>query len=299
MSDGATPLLGVPNFSEGRDAALVNELVDTVAANARVLDVHTDGEHNRSVVTASGSDEQIGAALAAIAAACVERLDMRGHQGLHPRVGALDICPVVHRTPEDADRAAVVARGVADAVAALGVPVFFYGALAANEERRERFFFRRGGPAELARRIESGEVPPDAGPAHMHESAGATLITARPPIAAFNVLLDTPNPEIARGIAGQLRERGGGLPGVRAIGLPMGGGFAQVSTNVHDPVAVPLAKVVAEIQGLAELHGIGLASAEVVGLVPQAAMEGFPGDLPISGFDPERHIIERALASDR
>ena len=187
------------------------------------------------------------------------------------------------------------ARAAAEGIAALGIPVFLYGELASSPERRERAFFRRGGPAELARRMESGELAPDLGPSQPHPSAGATLVTARPALVAFNVELDTPNPEIARAVAEGLREDGGGLPGVRALGLPREQGRCQVSINVHDPKAVPLARVVSEVSRLAAEHGARPVEAELVGLAPAAALEGYPGEPPIRGYDPEAHILEHVL----
>jgi glutamate formiminotransferase len=175
------------------------------------------------------------------------------------------------------------------------VPVFLYGALAAGAERRERAFFRRGGPAELARRMSSGELKPDLGPGEPHPTAGATLVTARPPLVAFNVELDDPNPEVARAVAAGLRESGGGLPGVRAIGLPLEGGRSQVSINVHDPEAVSLNRVVEEVSRLAAPHGATPLVAELVGLAPEAALSDYGDEVPIEGFDPDRHLIERRL----
>jgi glutamate formiminotransferase len=188
-----------------------------------------------------------------------------------------------------------VARAAAEGIAALGIPVFFYGELATSPERRERAYFRQGGPAELARRMESGELEPDLGPPEPHQSAGATLVTAREPLVAFNVELDTANPEIARQIAAEIREEGEGLPGVRALGLPREGERTQVSVNLHDPREVPLARVVGEIFRLAAEHGVRPIEAELVGLAPEAALEGYPEEPPIRGFDPRLHVIENLL----
>ena len=191
------------------------------------------------------------------------------------------------------------ALAAADRIAALEIPVFLYGELASSDERRERAYFRRGGPAELARRMAAGELTPDLGPSEPHPRAGATLVTARPPLVAFNIELDTPNPEIARAVAEELRESGGGLPGVRALGLPREGERAQVSINIHDATAVPLAKVVERVRELAAEHGARLVEAELVGLAPEAALEGYPDDPPIRGFDPDQHVIERFVVGDR
>jgi glutamate formiminotransferase / 5-formyltetrahydrofolate cyclo-ligase len=153
----------------------------------------------------------------------------------------------------------------------------------------------RAGLARASRSSGSRELRPDLGPAEPHLSAGATLVTAREPLVAFNVELDTSNPEIAREIAADLREAGGGLPGVRALGMPREGELTQVSINVHDPIAVPLAEVVAEVSRLAGAHGVRAIEAELVGLAPAAALEGYPDQPPIRDFDPKRDVIENVL----
>lgn len=288
-------LIAVPNFSEGRDERVVDALGATLGADARVLNVHFDEQHNRSVFTLAAEPDPIVASLVAGARQALELIDLRGYQGLHPHVGALDVCPVVWVSEDRRSDATAAALAAAKEIAALGIPVFLYGELATEPERRERAFFRSGGPAELARRMQSGELAPDMGPAEPHSSAGATLVTARPPLVAFNLELDTPNPEIARAVAAELRESGGGLPGVRALGLPRDGERSQVSVNVHDARAVPLARVVEEVTRLAAEHGARPVEAELVGLAPEAAVEGYPGDPPIRDFDPDQHILERAL----
>lgn len=285
-------LLAVPNFSEGRDADRIEAIAAAFAADAELLDRHSDPIHNRTVLTLAA--EEPLAALAAGAAACVERIEIGAQSGAHPRIGSLDVCPVVFAAEEQREHARHAARDVGEAIASLGVPVFFYGELASSPERRERAHYRRGGPAELARRLREGELAPDLGPAEAHPSAGATLVTARPPLAAFNLLLDTPELEIAVAVAAELRESGGGPPGVRAIAVDLDG-RAQVSTNVHDPVAVPLAALIERVRGLAAKHGTRPVEAELVGLVPEAAIAGLPPDVPIAGFDPDRHVIERRL----
>ncbi len=267
----------------------------TLSANARVLNCHFDAQHNRAVYTLAGDSDQLRAAAVAGAQHALELIDLRSHQGLHPHIGALDVCPFVWIHDDFHEPALEAARAAAAGIAELGIPVFLYGELASDEERRERAFFRRGGPAELARRMESGELEPDLGPGEPHPSAGATLVTARRPLVAFNVELDTPNPEIAREVASHLREAGGGLPGVRALGLPREGERAQVSINVHDADSVPLARVVEEVKRLAAEHGARPVEAELVGLAPASAMVGYPDDPPIRDFDPAEHVIERVL----
>ena len=292
---GEVPLVAVPNFSEGRNTRVIGALEATLGSHARVLNRHYDAQHNRSVFTMAAPPEKLVEALVAGAAHALDLIDLRSHQGLHPHVGALDVSPVVWQTDDRHDAAVEGARAVAEGIAALGIPVFFYGELATAPERRERAYFRQGGSIELARRMGSGELHPDLGPDEPHPSAGATLVTAREPLVAFNVELDTPDPEIAREIAAELREAGGGLPGVRALGLPREGGRAQVSMNIHDPQAVPLARVVEEISRLAARHDVRPIEAELVGLVPEAAVEGYPDEPPIRNFDPMRDVIENVL----
>jgi glutamate formiminotransferase len=289
------PLVAVPNFSEGRNIRVIGALEATLGAHARILNRHYDAQHNRCVFTMAAEQPKLIEALVAGAAHAIDLIDLRSHQGLHPHIGALDVCPVVWQIDEQHDAAVAGAREAAEGIAALGIPVFFYGELASSPERRERAYFRQGGPAELARRMGSGELWPDLGPDEPHPSAGATLVTAREPLVAFNVELDTSNPEIAREIAAELREAGGGMPGVRALGLPREGERTQVSMNIHDPYAVPLAKVVEEISRLAARHGVRAIDAELVGLVPEAAVEGYPDEPPIRNFDPMRDVIENVL----
>lgn len=289
-------LLGVPNFSEGRSERVIGALKTTLGAHTRVLNVHFDGQHNRSVFTICAAPEKLTEAIIAGAEHAIELIDLRGYQGLHPHIGALDVAPFVWITDQGHGEAVRAATAAAEGIAALGIPVFLYGELATSEDRRERAFFRRGGPAELARRMSSGELAPDLGPSEPHPRAGATLVTARRPLVAFNVELDTPNPEIARAVAERLRESGGGLPGVRALGLPWEGGRSQVSINIHDARAVPLTVVVERVRELAAEHGARPVEAELVGLLSEAAIEGYPGDPPIRGFDPAQHVIERLVA---
>lgn len=288
-------LLGVPNFSEGRDAGLVERVSGQFSAGAELLDSHSDPVHNRTVLTLTAWPKALGESLARGAGACFMTIDMRRHEGAHPCVGALDVCPLVWTTEEDRDAACEQALGVARTISAEGVPVFLYGELASEPERRERAFFRAGGVEGLRERMASGELRADLGPEAPHPSAGATLITARPPLAAFNVLIDGVDMDAARAVAAGLRESGGGLPGVRAIAVDLGDAGPQISTNVHDPISVPLAAVAARIAELAGESGGHPVAGEIVGLVPEAALEGFPEDLALPGFDRDLHVLERRL----
>jgi glutamate formiminotransferase / 5-formyltetrahydrofolate cyclo-ligase len=286
------PLLAVPNVSDGRDPAVVTALEATFSSGVTLLDRHSDADHNRSVFTLAGEPEPLREALARGAEQAIVAIDMTAHQGVHPAIGALDVCPLVWLDSADRRIARAEALEVAAQIGGLGIPVFLYGELASRPEHAERAYFRNGGLAELWLRMEGGGLRPDFGPDRPHRSAGATLVTARPPLAAFNVELDSGDLEVARAVAAELRESGGGPPGVRAIGLPLSSGRTQVSTNVHDPLTVPLAEVVARVRVLAEPLGARPLEAELIGLIPEAALAAYPEDVPIRGFDPELHVIE-------
>jgi glutamate formiminotransferase/glutamate formiminotransferase/formiminotetrahydrofolate cyclodeaminase len=284
-------LLAVPNVSEGRDAVAVAEIADAFAAGgAQLLDIHSDPDHNRTVVTLSGEPGALSHGLLAGAREAAERIDLTRHRGLHPHVGALDVAPVVHLDQATRGAACAEALVAADLIASeLDVPVFLYGALAGGRTRAE---LRRGGPAELARRMRAGELRPDFGPPEPHPTAGATLVAARPPLIAFNVELAPPATKAdAMGIAAGLREGGpAGLPGVRAIGLELANrdGKPQVSLNIEDHQRVSLADVVEAIARHATI-----AEAELVGLAPAAAFDGFPENIHVRN----RRTIEEVVGS--
>lgn len=289
------PLLAVPNVSEGRDASRIEALQRAFTHGAGLLDLHSDSDHDRTVFTLAGSGAPLRDALVAGAEQAVETVDMTAYDGLHPAIGALDVCPLVWIDPEGREAARSEAVELAAQIGGLGVPVFLYGELASRPEHGERAYFRNGGLAELWLRMEGGGLRPDFGPKLPHRTAGATLVTARPPLAAFNLELDSDDIEIARAVADGLRESGGGLAGVRAIGLSLSSGRTQVSTNVHDPFAVPLGEVVERVRALAEPLGARPVEAEIVGLVPRGALVGFPSDLPIRDFNPAERTIEARL----
>lgn len=279
-------LLAVPNVSEGRDLAAVGRI--GAAFGRGLLDVHSDPDHHRSVFTLAGPPGQLHEAVLAGASAAVVEVDLARHRGAHPRVGAIDVAPIVYPTPDLRGAAAAEALVLADRLGQeLGLPVFLYGLL--SPDGHTRAFLRRDGPERLAERIGQGELRPDFGPAKLHPTAGAVLVSARPPLVAFNVELAAPATlDDARRIAALIREGGAeGLPGLRAIGLWLSArGVAQVSMNVEDHQRTPLRDVVAAIAR----HG-SPARGELIGLAPAAAFDGFPEDLPVAG----RRYLEDAL----
>jgi glutamate formiminotransferase/glutamate formiminotransferase/formiminotetrahydrofolate cyclodeaminase len=311
-------LLAVPNVSEGRDVRAIGELAaafvpETSApaqaqAPVRLLDVHSDRDHHRSVFTLAGRQRALADALLHGARAAVESIDIvaraggdRALAGTHPHVGAIDVVPLVYLDAAARGAACAAALVVGERIGhELGVPVFLYGELAGELPGRTRAELRRGGIAGLVARMTPAggaqdALRPDFGPAKPHASAGATLVAAREPLVAFNLQLQAPATVAdARRIAELIREGGEhGLPGLRAIGVQLRGGVAQVSMNVERPLELSLAEVVQAVARHAPLS-----SAELVGLAPRAALERFPDDLPMLGFDPARHLIENALATD-
>ena len=288
------PLESVPNFSEGRDHAAVDAIGAALAQHARILDVHVDADHNRSVFTIVGGDAELVDALLAGIACARDCIDLRRHEGVHPRIGAADIVPVVPIRPEDMERARAAAHEVARRVGGeLGLPVFLYAELAAG---RGPAFFRRGGPEELQRRIDDGELAPDFGPPKLHPAAGGVIVGARRPLIAFNVDLVDADVEAAKAIARTVRERDGGFPGVRALGLDLpNAGHAQISMNVEDWESSALHDIVAAIEREAAARGVELAGAELVGLMPAGAAVAAAGALlRIRGFDAS-HVLELRL----
>ena len=288
------PLESVPNFSEGRDPETIGAIGDALAAHARLLDVHTDTDHNRSVFTLVGGDDELVEALVAGIEVARDRIDLRHHDGAHPRIGAADVVPVVPIAPGDMERARRVALVLAERVGELGLPVFLYA-----PPDRGPAFFRKGGVEELQRRIDAGELKPDFGPQNLHPSAGGVIVGARRALIAFNVNLRG-TLEAAREIAAVVREGGSdGFPGVRALGLALpSAGVVQVSMNVEDWQAAPLHELVARVEREARKRGAEVAGSELVGLMPaEAAAAAAGAALRIDGFDASR-ILELRLLTE-
>ena len=285
------PLESVPNFSDGRDQATIDAIGDALAAHARLLDVHSDSDHNRSVYTLVGSEDELGDALVAGVQTAIERIDLRAHDGAHPCIGAADVVPIVPLRPADLGRARSAAAAIGAQIGALGLPVFLYA-----PPERGPAFYRRGGRDELERRLEAGEFAPDFGPAELHATAGGVILGARTPLIAFNVNLRGPL-SVAREVAAVVRERGGGFPGVRALGLELPrAGLVQVSMNVEDWEAAALHDIVERIAAEAEARGAEVAGSELVGLMPAGAAAAAAGAmLRITGFDASRVLELRLL----
>ena len=285
------PLESVPNFSEGRDRATIDAIGEALSAHARLLDVHADADHNRSVFTLVGSESDLSDALVEGIAVAIERIDLRAHEGAHPRIGAADVVPFVPLAPGEMERARRAATATGERIGReLGLPVFVYA-----PPERGPAYYRRGGPAGLQQRVDDRELEPDFGPRRLHESAGGVILGARRPLIAFNVNLRG-DVATARAIAAVVRERGGGFPGVRALGLDLPrAGLVQVSMNVEDWEASALHDIVARIDEEAQARGAEVAGSELVGLMPAGAAAAAAGAmLRIEGFDAS-HVLELRL----
>jgi glutamate formiminotransferase len=287
---GVLPLETVPNFSEGRDRATIDAIGEAMAEHARLLDVHADADHNRSVFTLVGEADELVDALAAGVTVARERIDLRRHQGAHPRIGAADVVPIVPVDPADMERARSVAAIAGARIGDLGLPVFLY-----DPPLRGPAFFRRGGPDELQRRVDVGELAPDFGPLRLDPTAGGVIVGARRPLIAFNVNLRG-ELDVAREIAALVREVDGGFEGVRALGLELPlAGLVQVSMNVENWEASPPHEVVARIRREAWLRGVEVTGSELVGLIPAGAVVAAAGPALGLELDASRVLELRLL----
>jgi len=263
----------IANFSEGRNVAIVGEIARAIASSGSdVLDVSSDADHHRTVITFSGDENTIAEGTVRGIQKAAELIDLTGHRGQHPRIGATDVVPFVplrHATMEDCVK---VAHAVGERVGnELGLPVYLYEFAATRPERRNLADVRRGEYEALREKITQDQWKPDYGPASVG-TAGAVAIGARKPLLAFNVYLDTTDVNIAKAIAKSIRESSGGLPYVKALGLFVNG-RAQVSMNLVNFQVTGLFPVVEAIRQQAEAHGVKIERSEVVGLLPQQAVQ--------------------------
>ena len=297
----------VPNVSEGRRAGILRELAAAAGGvrGAHLLDWSADPSHNRSVFTMAGSADDLAAAVLRLFAVAVRRIDLRRHRGEHPRMGAVDVVPFVPLGDTSMGACVRLARRVGREVAdRFGIPVFWYEEAAVDDRRRPLEAVRRGQFEGLSAKMGARGWGPDCGPAAPHPSAGASAVGARGPLIAFNVNLTTGDVAAARRIAGRIRERDGGLPGVKALGIRLAHrGTAQVSTNVVDYRRTSLATLLDAVTREANALGVDVEGTEVVGLVPADALPaGGAGRLRIDAFTPDRVLevrLRRAAAASR
>jgi glutamate formiminotransferase len=263
----------VPNFSEGRDHARISRITEAVRAvpGVRILGLHSDPDHNRSVLTFAGEEDAVLSGAVALAKACAAELDLGTQAGEHPRMGVLDVLPFVPLEGATMDDAIRLARRAGESLGSLGFPVYLYGAAATAPHRQKLPDVRRGGYEGVASRLEDQLWKPDYGPATLDPHRGAVAVGARPFLVAFNAYLDTGDVEVARAVARQVRESGGGLPSVRALGFSVGG-KAQVSMNLTDLEQTPIPVALEAVRSAAAELGAAVESTELVGLAPLEAI---------------------------
>ena len=262
----------VPNFSEGKDDTKISRISEAVRAvsGVRILGLHSDPDHNRSVLTFAGGEDPVLEGAIALAKACAAELDLASHSGEHPRMGVLDVLPFVPLEGATMDDAVRLAHQAGESLGSLGFPVFLYGS-AATRRRRSLPDLRRGGYEGVASRLEDPFWKPDYGPRSLDPHRGAVAVGARPFLVAFNAYLDTEDVEVARAVARQVRESGGGLPAVRALGFGVGG-KAQVSMNLTDLEQTPIPVALEAVRSAAADLGASVESTELVGLAPLEAI---------------------------
>ncbi len=270
-------ILCVPNFSEGRHLGTINALARAVrrVPGVTLLDQHTDPDHHRTVLTFAGPPARVAEAAYEATKVASRLIDLRRHRGEHPRIGATDVIPLVPLDQASTRHCVTLARALARRIGReLKIPVFLYEQAASRPERRRLEVVRQGGLDGLSRRMaEDPAWRPDFGPHRLHPSAGATVVGARPPLIAFNVNLASRDLGAAREIAERVRASGGGLPGVKALGIELGSrGLVQVSTNVTDFRESPLHRVFLAVKEEAAKKGITVESSELVGLIPVEAL---------------------------
>ncbi|HYS05023.1 MAG TPA: glutamate formimidoyltransferase [Candidatus Dormibacteraeota bacterium] len=289
----------VPNFSEGRRREVIDAILDAVRRSgpASVLDFSSDSDHNRSVLTLAGSPEAIHAACLALVAACIERIDLRAHTGAHPRMGAVDVLPLVPIRGLAMRDCVLLARDLGDAIARRhDLPVYLYENAALTPSRRNLAEIRKGGFEGFPEKIKDPRWKPDFGPDRVHPSAGCVAIGAREFLIAYNINLASADLDLAKSIARLIREKDGGLPCVKAMGVLLKDrNLAQVSINMTDFRRTPLHVVFDRVREEAARHSVGIAGSEIVGLVPaEALFQAARHSLMLEEFDPSR-VLERRL----
>ena len=290
----------VPNFSEGRNAETVRALLDAVRAvpGVALLDHTMDADHHRAVLTFAGAPDVVADAAFQAAKTATALIDLRRHQGGHPRVGATDVIPFVPLRGVTMEDCAAVARRVGERIGReLGIPVFLYEQAAARPDHARLETIRLGGLPGLAHRMETDpDWAPDFGPRRMHPTAGATVVGARRILVAFNVNLKTIDLDVAKAVAKSVRQSSGGLAHVKAIGIPLvSRGLVQVAMNLVNIEETPVHVAFEAVRREAERRGVRVAGSELIGLVSrQAVLQAEAGGIPIAAFDPSK-VLETRL----
>jgi glutamate formiminotransferase len=287
----------VPNVSEGRRADVIAAIGDAIVApGVRMLDRSSDPSHNRSVYTFAGEPHAIRDAVLRLFVAAIDAIDLRAHDGIHPRMGAVDVVPFVPLDGATIEECVALAKDTAALVAErCHVPVFLYEEAAATDERRSLANIRRGGVDGVALRMQQQAWRPDFGPSQPHPTAGATAIGARPILIAYNVNLASNRLGVARRIASAIRESNGGLPHVKALGMQLDHGIVQVSMNLTNYKETSMATAFDAIVREAAVDGVRVLESEIVGLVPAEALPADPARrLKLRTEDLEK-VLEKRL----
>lgn len=289
----------VPNISEGRDKKKIDRIVAslTEVEGVKLLDVCIDPDHNRTVLTFIGRLEDVERGAAAVGDRALDLIDMRHHRGVHPRIGAVDVVPFVPLKGASMKNAVDVAHRFGRAFGERNkIPVYFYGEAAYDPQRRELPNVRKGEYEALRTHFEDPRWIPDAGPARFNPRGGAAAVGAREPLIAFNINLATDDVNLAKEIASSIRESGGGLPYVRAMGVALKSrNIVQVSMNLINYKVTSLKKVFDTVKAKATTHGIRIVESELVGLLPEEALENVSAEyLQLTKFYAEC-IIETHL----
>lgn len=267
----------VPNISEGRDQTKIDEIVKPIKTHkgVKLLDLSSDKDHNRSVISFIGEPDAVQEAALAMALKAIDLIDMRDHRGGHPRIGAVDVVPFIPILGVEMGEAVRVARNFGKELGKRGIPVYFYEEAATRPERRELPTIRKGEYEGLQRKLEDPAWKPDEGPSVFNPKSGATVVGARFPLIAYNVNLKTKEIEWAREIAKKVRFKDGGFPYVRALGIELKEkGMVQVSMNLTNYRVTNIPKVYEFIREEAKKKGVEIEGSEIIGLIPLAALEG-------------------------
>ncbi|MBC7328033.1 glutamate formimidoyltransferase [bacterium] len=265
-------ILSSPNFSEGKSTQIIEEIVFPARGkdSVKLIDYSSDPDHNRSVVTVIGEPEAVIEVLFEMSRKAVSLINLNNHSGQHPRCGAIDVIPLVPLEGITVEDCVKYAYELGELLAReLKLPVYFYGEAALKEERRDLSDVRKGGLEAIKEDIKMGKRLPDIGPLQPHPTAGCVIVGVRDFLVAFNINLATSNLEIAKRIASSIRERGGGIVGLKALGISLvSRGIVQVSMNVTKPFQTPLYRIFELVKMEARRYGVEVESAEIIGPVP-------------------------------
>ena len=290
----------IPNFSEGRNRLIIDELKDAAMSvpGVMLLDYSADSNHNRSVFTLAGSPGGIEEAAFVLSKKACELIDLTKHSGEHPRMGAVDVIPFVPVRESTMKQCVEISRRVAKRIGEeLAIPVFLYEESAVSEGRRNLAAIRKGEFEGMAEKLRLPEWAPDFGPASPHPTAGAAAVGARAPLIAFNVNLSTSDINIAKKIAKIVRGSSGGFKCCKAIGVMLESrNIAQVSMNMVDYEVTPLYRVFELIKIEAARFGVTVTGSELIGLSPaKALIDCAEYYLKIEGFDYKKQVLENHL----